>query len=283
MSERLDPRDRAGWKPAEPTGSVERAGPAGPFELDELDVPVRRTSSPNRSRWMRWTSCSNSSSGPVPSSRAGPPRPGATTRIRVTELTRGAVRERRDDLATEEPLEIRVPAGGTRQDRRDHHADPRPRLRAGAGFLYGEGMVEARRHRGIGYCTDEDLAPEARYNIVTVGCTARARPAHARPALFTSSACGVCGTASLEALHDRCAPLPAARSNSPPRSCTACRTRCGRARGSSARRAACTRPAVPPRRRRSWRSARTWGGTTRWTNWSAGHHSASGCRWASTY
>ena len=37
-----------------------------------------------------------------------------------------------------------------------------------AGFLYGEGVVAPGGIDSIAYCTDEDLTPEARYNIVTV-------------------------------------------------------------------------------------------------------------------
>lgn len=61
----------------------------------------------------------------------------------------------------------------------------------------------------IGYCTDDDVPPEARYNIVTVRLNG---PIPELPSLerhfLTSSACGVCGSASLDDLHTRCVPLP---------------------------------------------------------------------------
>lgn len=79
-----------------------------------------------------------------------------------------------------------------------------------AGFLFGEGLVSRQEDiEGITCAADAD-DPEARHNGVVV----RLRPglkvdleAHKRN--FTStSACGVCGKASLDALvHDGCRPL----------------------------------------------------------------------------
>jgi FdhD protein len=124
-------------------------------------------------------------------------------------VTPGAVRERRDDLATEEPLEIRIQAGEARQTVAITMRTPGHDFELAAGFLYGEGMVAPGGIARIGYCTDEDVTPEARYNIVTVRLHGELPDLPALDRHFmTSSACGVCGTASLEALHDRCSPLP---------------------------------------------------------------------------
>ncbi|WP_053175250.1 formate dehydrogenase accessory sulfurtransferase FdhD [Nonomuraea sp. SBT364] len=137
-------------------------------------------------------------------------RPGPTTRVRVRELTGGSSVERRDDLATEEPLEIRLTAAdGTRRTIAITMRTPGHDFELAAGFLHGEGMAGAGDIASIAYCTDEDLPPEARYNTVTVRLRG---PIPELPALerhfLTSSACGVCGSASLDALHDRCHPLP---------------------------------------------------------------------------
>ncbi|MEU9830320.1 formate dehydrogenase accessory sulfurtransferase FdhD [Streptosporangium sp. NPDC048047] len=167
-------------------------------------------------------------------SRAGTPRPGPTTRARVLAVSDGTARERRDDLATEEPLEIRLSSS-----RHVGSATPRPRTVDGsapaeahrtvaitmrtpgndfelaAGFLYGEGIITPGDLSSIAYCTDEDLPREARYNTVTVRLRQGRLPE--LPTLdrhfMTSSACGVCGSASLEALRDRCAPLPVPAGN----------------------------------------------------------------------
>lgn len=139
-----------------------------------------------------------------------PARPGPVTRIRIKELTGAAARDRRDDLATEEPLEIRLTApDGARRTVAITMRTPGHDFELAAGFLHGEGLVGAGDIAAIAYCTDEDLPPEARYNTVTVRLHV---PIPDLPALdrhfLTSSACGVCGSASLDALHDRCRPVP---------------------------------------------------------------------------
>ncbi|RSN14638.1 formate dehydrogenase accessory sulfurtransferase FdhD [Nonomuraea sp. WAC 01424] len=137
-------------------------------------------------------------------------RPGPTTRVRIRELAGSGVRDRRDDLATEEPLEIRlIGAGGTRKTVAITMRTPGHDFELAAGFLCGEGRAGPEDIAAIAYCADEDLPPEARYNTVTVRLHG---PVPDLPALdrhfLTSSACGVCGAAGLDALHDRCKPIP---------------------------------------------------------------------------
>ncbi|MEV0591833.1 formate dehydrogenase accessory sulfurtransferase FdhD [Nonomuraea cavernae] len=137
-------------------------------------------------------------------------RPGPTRPVRILELSGAGSRERRDDLATEEPLEIRLTApGGARKTVAITMRTPGHDFELAAGFLHGEGLVEPGGIAAIGYCVDEDLPPEARHNTVTVRLHG---PIPDLPALdrhfLTSSACGVCGSASLDALRDRCRPLP---------------------------------------------------------------------------
>jgi FdhD protein len=137
-------------------------------------------------------------------------RPGPTTRARVRQVSAGTVRDQRDDLATEEPLEIRIQAGEARRTVAITMRTPGADFELAAGFLYGEGVIAPGDLSSIAYCTDADVAPEARYNTVTVGLRGGRLPD--LPALdrhfVTSSACGVCGTASLDALRGRCSPLP---------------------------------------------------------------------------
>ncbi len=142
-----------------------------------------------------------------PNARLGP-----VTRSRVRRVSGSAVRDRRDDLATEEPLEIRLLAGGESRTVAITMRTPGADFELAAGFLHGEGITGPGDIAAIGYCTDEDLDPEARYNTVTVRLAAPRLPDLAATArnFLTSSACGVCGTASLDALRDRCA-VPAAR------------------------------------------------------------------------
>ncbi|MFD8563493.1 formate dehydrogenase accessory sulfurtransferase FdhD [Streptosporangium canum] len=137
-------------------------------------------------------------------------RPGPTTRARVRQVSAGVVKEHRDDLATEEPLEIRIQAGEARRTVAITMRTPGADFELAAGFLYGEGVIAPGDLSSIAYCTDADVAPEARYNTVTVRLRGGRLPD--LPALdrhfMTSSACGVCGTASLDALRGRCSPLP---------------------------------------------------------------------------
>ncbi|GAA3831154.1 formate dehydrogenase accessory sulfurtransferase FdhD [Sphaerisporangium flaviroseum] len=132
-------------------------------------------------------------------------RPGPTTRVRVREVSGGTVRDRRDDLATEEPLEIRITAGGATHTLAITMRTPGADFELAAGFLSGEGIAGAGDIASIAYCTDEDLPPEARYNTVTVRLRGPVLPdlptMHRH--FMTSSACGVCGTASLDALRTR--------------------------------------------------------------------------------
>ncbi|WP_433499771.1 formate dehydrogenase accessory sulfurtransferase FdhD [Sphaerimonospora sp. CA-214678] len=144
-------------------------------------------------------------------------RPGAVTRIRVRQVSGSAVRDRRDDLATEEPLEIRLLAGGESRTVAITMRTPGADFELAAGFLYGEGVIGPGDIAAIGYCTDEDLAPEERYNTVTVRLSLPVLPdiTTLERHFLTSSACGVCGTATLAALRDRCpapmtGPAPAA-------------------------------------------------------------------------
>ncbi|GAA0922768.1 formate dehydrogenase accessory sulfurtransferase FdhD [Nonomuraea longicatena] len=137
-------------------------------------------------------------------------RPGPTTRARVRELSGGTARDRRDTLATEEPLEVRVQSPEGVRTVAITMRTPGHDFDLAAGFLHGEGLVEPGRITAIGYCTDDDVEPEARYNVVTVRIDG---PLPDLPGLdrhfLTSSACGVCGSASLAALRHRCAPVVA--------------------------------------------------------------------------
>ncbi|MFI6501470.1 formate dehydrogenase accessory sulfurtransferase FdhD [Nonomuraea typhae] len=135
-------------------------------------------------------------------------RPGPTTRARIREISGSVARERRDDLATEEPLEIRLRSGHERRTAAITMRTPGHDFELAAGFLHAEGIAGPGDVAGIGYCTDEDVLPEARYNVVTVHLKG---PIPDLPALdrhfLTSSACGICGSASLDALRHRCSPV----------------------------------------------------------------------------
>ncbi|MEZ4423136.1 MAG: formate dehydrogenase accessory sulfurtransferase FdhD [Gemmatimonadota bacterium] len=133
--------------------------------------------------------------------------------VRVRDHTATAAR---DELAIEEPLEIRLelPAtGGAAASPRAIAVTmrtPGADFELAAGFLYGEGVLDTRAQvREIAYCTSEE---QRTYNVVTVSL----RPGAALPDLsrlernfYVSSSCGVCGKASLDAVEEiGCAALP---------------------------------------------------------------------------
>ena len=154
-------------------------------------------------------------------------RPDSKSDAQVWVVGSEGTRPQRDQLATEEPLEIRLRAAGIAQDegpvpvfrRRGQAAGHRTvaiTMRTpghddelAAGFLYGEGIVRsASEISAISHCDDPDLDDDKRYNIVNVDLRADVLPD--LPALerhfYTTSACGVCGKASLESLRLRGCP-----------------------------------------------------------------------------
>jgi FdhD protein len=81
-----------------------------------------------------------------------------------------------------------------------------------AGFLYGEGVIRGSEEiERIAHCADADLDEERRYNIVEVELRGELPDLAALERHFyTTSACGVCGKASLESLRLRGVPtIPA--------------------------------------------------------------------------
>ena len=130
------------------------------------------------------------------------------TRVRVVED--GKMRVRPDTLATEEPMEIRLITGGERQTVAVTMRTPGADFELAAGFLYGEGIVKSSDDIAkISYCVDSDLDAAQQYNIVNVELRGE-REYDLRPLerhFYTSSACGVCGKASLEQLELRGCPV----------------------------------------------------------------------------
>lgn len=139
-------------------------------------------------------------------------------RHRVLQVRGGEARWLADELTGEEPLEIRLVESGAGAP----GATPPPGPRApfhrlavtmrtpgddfelAAGFLLTEGILHHRRqiHR-ITYCTDPAADGDQQYNIVNVTLAPGVEfdPALLQRNFYTTSSCGVCGKASLEAIH----------------------------------------------------------------------------------
>lgn len=135
-----------------------------------------------------------------------PERPGMTTEARVTTFDGGAARKRFDSVATEEPLEIRVVANGETRTVAVTMRTPGNDFELAAGFLHNEGIIASRDDLvRIDYCVDRTVAADQRYNLVNVELRSAIAPDF-QPLerhFFTTSACGVCGKASIEALQMR--------------------------------------------------------------------------------
>ncbi len=133
-----------------------------------------------------------------------------TSEWTVHERHGGALRARSDRLAVEEPLEIRIasrPAPGMASPRSTLSVTmrtPGHDFELVAGFLLSEGVVSgAGDLRTIAYCLDRDVEPDQRYNVVTAELDGEPRRAVPERNVVTSSACGVCGSASIESVTRR--------------------------------------------------------------------------------
>ncbi|MBV9263635.1 MAG: formate dehydrogenase accessory sulfurtransferase FdhD [Candidatus Eremiobacteraeota bacterium] len=112
---------------------------------------------------------------------------------------------RRDQVAGEEPLEIRLTSNGHGQTLAITMRTPGSDFELAAGFLYNEGIVRSRDDlREMTYCLDSAVDPEQRYNIVTADlhATASLDVGRLERHFVTSSACGVCGRAQLDSLRE---------------------------------------------------------------------------------
>lgn len=123
----------------------------------------------------------------------------ATARRRVVRL-RGTERTPRPDaLAAEEPLEIRVGGQALTVTMRTPGHD----FDLVTGFLVGEGLLHRRDQlAALRYCAGTDEAGANTYNVVDA--TVRepdAPPLSAQRNLLTTSACGLCGRDTVEAVR----------------------------------------------------------------------------------
>ncbi|HMM41689.1 MAG TPA: formate dehydrogenase accessory sulfurtransferase FdhD [Thermomicrobiales bacterium] len=121
-----------------------------------------------------------------------------------------------DMVAVEEPMEIRLlqesDGGTTSKPIAITMRTPGDDFELAVGFLLGEGIIGGRDDIfDVSYCLDDDIREEQYLNVVSV----TVRPelpidlARVERNFYTTSSCGVCGKASLEALEmQSCMPLP---------------------------------------------------------------------------
>ncbi|GAA1224364.1 formate dehydrogenase accessory sulfurtransferase FdhD [Kitasatospora nipponensis] len=123
----------------------------------------------------------------------------ATTRRRVTRLEGERRTARPDALAAEEPLEIRIGGEALTVTMRTPGQD----FDLVAGFLVGEGLLHAPEElAALRYCAGTDGDGQNTYNVVDATLrTAAALPLSAHRNLLTTSACGLCGRDTVDAVR----------------------------------------------------------------------------------
>ncbi len=152
-------------------------------------------------------------------------RKGSTHRRPIEQVVvqegRTLRRARRDALATEEPIEIRVVrvadltspavAGEAAFPVSVTMRTPGADFDLAAGFLFAEGVIEdAHQITAIRYCVDASQGEAQQYNVVNVFLTPEASfdPESLRRHFYTTSSCGVCGKGSIEAVWGaECTPI----------------------------------------------------------------------------
>jgi FdhD protein len=107
---------------------------------------------------------------------------------------------RTDTLVVEEPLEIRLDGSPLAVTMRTPGDD----FDLAAGFLVSEGVASAQEHVAtIRYCLGKDDEGRNTYNVldVTLGQAATAPDTSLQRNFYTTSSCGLCGKASLDAVR----------------------------------------------------------------------------------
>ena len=125
-----------------------------------------------------------------------------TKQTAVFAVRNGELVAKSDRLAIEEPLEIRLLVRDSVSTISITMRTPGNDFELVAGFLLSEGIIGSREQiHEIAYCLDGDPDATQRYNVVTARLSGAPGRASVERLIMTSSACGICGSASIEAVH----------------------------------------------------------------------------------
>lgn len=130
--------------------------------------------------------------------------PSSIARVKVADTN--AIGTTTDSVVVEEPLEIRIKRRGVEDQLGITMRTPGADLELATGFLWGEGFLSSPDELlSVKVCGDRTLTPRQRANIVIAEVSDNsAEHSRALERRFTiSSACGVCGSASITDLHKR--------------------------------------------------------------------------------
>lgn len=135
-----------------------------------------------------------------------PPVRRPTTDVKITAVRDDSVSVRPDVLATEEPMEIRI--HGPNQEPTPVTVTmrtPGNDFELAIGLLYNEGLIDTYGSlKTVCYCANVSDEKQ-RFNVVTVELTSQFLGNQRARSFMSSSACGVCGTTSIEDLACRTA------------------------------------------------------------------------------
>jgi FdhD protein len=109
-----------------------------------------------------------------------------------------------ETLAVEEPLELRIDGRPLAVTMRTPGSD----MELAAGFLLAEGVVTAAEHiRTMRYCAGTDAQGRQTYNVLDIVLADGVPPPDpsVERAFLTTSSCGLCGAAGIEAVRRRSA------------------------------------------------------------------------------
>lgn len=123
-----------------------------------------------------------------------------TTRQRILRIRDGVVSERADTLVAEEPLEVRIDGSPLTVTMRTPGND----FDLAAGFLVGEGVVHRTEDvQVIRYCAGATEDGSNTFNVLDVSLAPHvpAPDTSLERNFYTTSSCGLCGKASLDAVR----------------------------------------------------------------------------------
>ncbi|RMI04882.1 MAG: formate dehydrogenase accessory sulfurtransferase FdhD [Calditrichaeota bacterium] len=140
----------------------------------------------------------------------------SVTRFPITAVERGNWVRRQDEVAVEEPLEIRVAVAGDGWSRYHPLAvtmrTPGHDFELAAGFLFSEGIVRRKEDiQHLAYCRDGGNPDQENIVVVELSPGVSFDPERLSRRVYTSASCGICGRTSLEMVWKECGEKPVGR------------------------------------------------------------------------
>jgi FdhD protein len=131
----------------------------------------------------------------------------SVTPVRIVAVRPGRHLDLPDQLATEEPMEVRAAGPGqVPQAVAVTMRTPGHDFELAAGYLLTEGLVQPDEVAAVKYCELVE-GEEQRFNVVTVSLTRPYEVGDYQRNFGVTSSCGICGKATLDQIEVQCAPV----------------------------------------------------------------------------